>query len=95
MGKIKISDCQVIVRYSIYKDEELVEGESLGFKRVTDGIGMFSYLKDEYSKEELEEGNYCFDLFVKENLEDTITLSAVDAREVIDKYFETIPLSTE
>ncbi|KAA0803770.1 hypothetical protein [Bacillus sp. BB56-3] len=95
MGKVKISDCQVVVRYSIYKNEELVTGESLGFKRIIDGIGMFSYLKDEYKKEELEEGNYCFDLFVKENLEDTITLSAANAKEVISKYFETIPLSNE
>lgn len=95
MGKVKISDCQVIVRYSVYKNEELVTGESLGFKRVTDGVGMFSYLKDEYSNKELEEGTYCFDLFVKGDLEDTITLSEADAKEVIDKYFETIPLSNE
>ncbi|MGH0736104.1 hypothetical protein ACQVQ3_24470 [Bacillus cereus] len=95
MGKVKISDCQVVIRYSVYKNEELVTGESIGFKHITDGVGMFSHLKDAYLNNELEEGNYCFDLFVKENLEDTITLSAADAKEVIDKYFETIPLSNE
>ncbi|MDP7977863.1 hypothetical protein [Bacillus multifaciens] len=62
---------------------------------MTEGVSFFSYLKNEYSKEELEDTDYCLDLFIRDDIEYTITLCEDTAKRVINKYFETVPLSNE